>query len=850
MAVEWWRSQALAVRAPTPYYRQVFTPLWWGSRTIGTLPYPEGSISGQVFQRTEAGDVPLANCKVRLYYRPNGSLIGDVATNLQGRYSFDTLMPEEAGYYAVALDPEGAPLQNGALFDSLTPAYLIPILIKYSSSSGTQDVAFTAFTPQTYYARGAVTWEITEGTLPEGMTLDPATGVIRGTPTGAFASPITVTVTDSDKRSASVRFTLQVLGDVLRSDILLGRQGLSPVNTTQTDDGNWQLPDIGFNFELGGVNYRTNIYVASNSFITFGVSSSAYQNLSASNPGRGLLIAAADRSNQSIYAGAVTDGYRIRFEGDQSTSKATPPTLLWEVTLYRDNTMVLVMGATPVNAAGLSMLTDGTSPLATFIPRPGKAYLFQKDGAGNWSVRDYVKSTPFNKQVVALAPVSWFRMNEQSGNGLYDSGTNGRDGTYGASPADASSYSAPSLLADGEGRAITFASNDRSAYTPISVNQSPIDPSKPFSIAVEVRPTAKPVTPGDPVGTIVSLNQPSTGGGVGLDVVGTDANYYFRVMRAGASQVFDTSQTLRKSYGVPTFLVLTSDGSGNVALWADGARVGSGSANYPLYSGMLRIGWADFGNSDRYSMIGDMDELMFFDKVLSESQIRSLAQLAVGDTDPYWSNVVAMLPLTKDFSDKSSRGLTSTATGSPVIDSTDGAVGKGCLQAPPGSFLAVPVNAAVESNDFTVEFFAKVIASRGAQYDGVVAVEAIIGRDYNLFTLTLFRNAFSSMGTLSWDTFDNVSVDYVDDSAWHHWALERKGDQLTLYRDGVLQRRVGVRGRFIQQGPTTTLGKKADYLNGVETRVQYFRFTKGVARYSGADSFSPPTKAFPSRGPS
>jgi hypothetical protein len=45
--------------------------------------------------------------------------------------------------------------------------------------------------------QGPLTWQLTEGPLPQGLTLNPSTGVISGTPTASGSSSIAVSVTDS-----------------------------------------------------------------------------------------------------------------------------------------------------------------------------------------------------------------------------------------------------------------------------------------------------------------------------------------------------------------------------------------------------------------------------------------------------------------------------------------------------------------------------------------------------------------------------------------------------------------------------------------------------------------------------
>lgn len=83
--------------------------------------------------------------------------------------------------------------------------------------------------------------------------------------------------------------------------------------------------------------------------------------------------------------------------------------------------------------------------------------------------------------------------------------------------------------------------------------------------------------------------------------------------------------------------------------------------------------------------------------------------------------------------------------------------------------------------------------------------------------------------------------------AWHHMVLQKTGTDLAVYADGV---RVATKS-----GVTSiqNVGASANVIFGASSnsgenklygRLDEIRFTRGVARYSGA-SFTPPTAAFP-----
>jgi hypothetical protein len=95
-----------------------------------------------------------------------------------------------------ATDSAGPPADMTTGNVTVTVNPLAPLTLNGSLPNATLGVPYT----QTITAQGGLppyTYSITAGTLPAGITLDPATGVFSGTPTAPGASSFTMTATDS-----------------------------------------------------------------------------------------------------------------------------------------------------------------------------------------------------------------------------------------------------------------------------------------------------------------------------------------------------------------------------------------------------------------------------------------------------------------------------------------------------------------------------------------------------------------------------------------------------------------------------------------------------------------------------
>jgi len=159
---------------------------------------------------------------------------------------------------------------------------------------------------------------------------------------------------------------------------LRGTSGLTLLYDGNSDDS-YVGVTIPFTWTFLGTNYGNGnnggVYVGTNSYISFGGSSTSWST-SATNPAlKTIHIGSRDNSLQRLYGGyeSANNWYRLRFEGTASSSgTAGSPNIVWECLIlnqanYGQNyNFWFCTGSTMANTGGLNIVSDGTNQLASY----------------------------------------------------------------------------------------------------------------------------------------------------------------------------------------------------------------------------------------------------------------------------------------------------------------------------------------------------------------------------------------------------------------------------------------------------------------------------------------------------
>ncbi len=156
----------------------------------------------------------------------NQSLYAAVSADGRTFYLEPDVLVAAASTSQSLLDPDVIPMIGGGfrmyyyyggnLYSATTPTLGTPAMTSASSAAGTAETAFsftlTGTNTPNYFA-------VASGTLPAGLSLNPATGVISGTPAAIGTSTITVTAANSYATSSAQTVTLAIAGSAHLSNL-------------------------------------------------------------------------------------------------------------------------------------------------------------------------------------------------------------------------------------------------------------------------------------------------------------------------------------------------------------------------------------------------------------------------------------------------------------------------------------------------------------------------------------------------------------------------------------------------------------------------------------------------------
>jgi hypothetical protein len=221
--------------------------------------------------------------------------------------------------------------------------------------------------------------------------------------------------------------------------------------------------------------------------------------------------------------------------------------------------------------------------------------------------------------------------------------------------------------------------------------------------------------------------------------------------------------------------------------------------------------------------------------------------------DLYWSNVSLLLQPegthgSQVFEDVSPVGFTLTAVNEAQIDTSQTSVGAASLRLDGiGDYLAGSggdLTALQLPGDFTIEFFAWKSGNGQNGYDTVLSTYSDPSATDGWAVELSGTRGFYFYGHNAAQSGSELYVDYStnpNDSAWHHYAIDRDGGTLRMYVDGAVVASVA-NSRNMQAAKLEIGQDLAFYADTFAGYIQQLRVTKGVARYAGA--FTPPTDPF------
>lgn len=220
----------------------------------------------------------------------------------------------------------------------------------------------------------------------------------------------------------------------------------------------------------------------------------------------------------------------------------------------------------------------------------------------------------YAREVLADAPVLYWRCDESAGTVAADASGHGRNALY---RQDAAVLTTAGLIASDTNAAVALAAG-ATVQSGLYFAGATVDFAGSWGFEALIRP--------DGVGILAQMGVP-VGGSRYCEINVFDVGagrFALRVMHSGFAELMLTAATW--PYGQAMHVFLLQVAGGDLQLYADGVLVGGAAFNFAGSSGEVRVGCGSFfGTSDTYPFLGVVDEVAMYAGALSPARIAAHA---------------------------------------------------------------------------------------------------------------------------------------------------------------------------------------------------------------------------------
>ena len=206
-------------------------------------------------------------------------------------------------------------------------------------------------------------------------------------------------------------------------------------------------------------------------------------------------------------------------------------------------------------------------------------------------------------------------------------------------------------------------------------------------------------------------------------------------------------------------------------------------------------------------------------------------------SDPYYNNTVLHLPFDSDLRDKSLYGNAVTAFGNVAVSTAEKKYGAGsAVFDGSGDYLEIDDRDSLRvcSGDFTLE--AWVFVSTWTKVVTIAEKYSSLTRGFSWQTTVTGKH----VGILLANGYTGViSTNPIPTNSWSHIAFTKYGNVVRVFTNGILDGELVLGYSGSDDGSKLCIGIDHNgYVRDFNGRIDDFRITKGVARYT--ENFTPP----------